>query len=102
MPRYSIVGMSHLKTENLVAEMDEGEPVALVREPDNPFDPNAVAVWARNVKVGYVPKATNAVLAGFIDRSGAGPIMGLDSAHTKFIHAKFVRSPNSRYPQVET
>ncbi len=34
-----------------------GMPLALVREPDNPHDPNAVAVWdeARRLQAGYVP-----------------------------------------------
>jgi hypothetical protein len=34
-----------------------GRRLALVREPDNPHDPNAVAVWDadRRVQGGYVP-----------------------------------------------
>jgi HIRAN domain-containing protein len=34
-----------------------GRQVTLVREPDNPHDPNAVAIWdeARRLQAGYVP-----------------------------------------------
>jgi hypothetical protein len=35
-----------------------GRPFALVPEPENPYDPNAVAIWdaGRKVQVGYVPR----------------------------------------------
>lgn len=35
-----------------------GSPLQLVPEPDNPYDPNAVAVWDfdRKLQVGYVPR----------------------------------------------
>ncbi len=38
----------------------------LVREPDNPHDPNALAIWdaERRVQVGYVPRDVAAELAG--------------------------------------
>jgi HIRAN domain len=37
-----------------------GRPLALVPEPDNEYDPNAVGVWdeARTVQAGYVPAET--------------------------------------------
>jgi hypothetical protein len=37
-----------------------GRPLALVPEPDNEHDPNAVGVWdeARTVQAGYVPAET--------------------------------------------
>ena len=45
---------------------DPGRPVALLREPDNPHDPNAVAVWndERTLQLGYVPRETAPQLAG--------------------------------------
>jgi len=37
---------------------DAGRRLALVPEPDNEFDPNAVAIWneERTLQVGYVPR----------------------------------------------
>ena len=45
---------------------DPGRRLALVPEPDNPHDPNAVAVWneERTLQVGYVPRETAPALAG--------------------------------------
>jgi hypothetical protein len=40
------------------ASFDPGRRLALVREPENEHDPNAVAIWneARTLQVGYVPR----------------------------------------------
>jgi HIRAN domain len=45
---------------------DPGRPLALVREPENEFDPNAVAIWneARTVQLGYVPREVASELDG--------------------------------------
>ena len=50
------------------SEMKVGDPLTLVREPDNPYDPNAVRVEWRGEKLGYVPRADNADLARHMDR----------------------------------
>lgn len=54
------------------ADTSPGQPAILRREPDNEFDPNAVAVWARNpsgraVRVGYVNKGLARRLAKRLD-----------------------------------
>lgn len=48
------------------ASFDPGRSLALVPEPDNPHDPNAVAVWneERTLQLGYVPRETAPELAG--------------------------------------
>ena len=45
---------------------DPGRRLALVREPENEHDPNAVAIWneARTVQVGYVPREVASELEG--------------------------------------
>jgi hypothetical protein len=45
---------------------DPGRRLALVREPGNEHDPNAVAIWneERTLQVGYVPRETAPALAG--------------------------------------
>lgn len=47
--------------------MKVGDPLTLVREPDNPYDPNAVRVEWRGEKLGYVPRAENADVARHMD-----------------------------------
>jgi hypothetical protein len=48
------------------ASFDPGCRLALVREPENEHDPNAVAIWneQRTLQAGYVPRETAAELAG--------------------------------------
>ena len=49
-------------------ELRVGDALALAREPDNPHDPNAIAVTWRGRKLGYVPRRDNATLAWGLDR----------------------------------
>lgn len=105
MKTYSIVGMNWTKTEDFVAALKVGTGVTLVREPGNAHDANAVAVWIDGRKVGFIPRKTNVALSQYIDQVGepwGSPDMAQDSAvkTEKAIPAKFVRSPNSGYPQV--
>jgi hypothetical protein len=48
------------------ASFDPGRRLALVQEPDNEHDPNAVAIWneERTLQVGYVPAEVAPELAG--------------------------------------
>lgn len=82
--RYALVGMKHRGAEDFVKNLPPDEPLTLVREPGNKYDPNAVQVWARGRHVGYVPKTQNAVLAKFIDDNGsptdATKLLGMDAA----------------------
>ncbi len=104
---YSIVGSNFVKAEAIVAALQPGAELTLIREPSNPFDPLAVAIYdAEGRKLGFVPKKQNTVLSQFIDQAGADlpvPGLALDSAIglQKAIPGKFVRSPNSGYPMVE-
>lgn len=104
MKTYSIVGMSYAKAEDFVKSLQAGAAAVILREPNNEHDPNAVAVWIEGRKVGYIPRKENAVLAQFIDQTGADVgDLAMDSAvtGTKYVHGKFIRSPNSGYPQVQ-
>ena len=99
--RYSIVATKYTGLpESFMMDLKPGEPAVLVREPGNVVDRNAVAIYIRGQRVGYIPRANNTVLANFIDQQGT---MAQDSAlpAEKQITGVFVRSPNSGYPQVE-
>ena len=45
-----------------------GDALALVRDPHNPHDANAIAVAWRGRRLGYVPRRDNAALAWALDR----------------------------------
>ena len=68
-PRIRIVpvaGVSFRAGEVADASFDPGERLALVPEPENEHDPNAIAVWneARTLQAGYVPREVAAELDG--------------------------------------
>ncbi len=48
-------------------EMKVGDELALVREPDNPYDAKAIRVDWRGQKLGYVPRRENADIARIMD-----------------------------------
>lgn len=48
-----------------------GRTYVLLREPKNPHDPNAVAVYGRGRKVGYVSAGRAAAIAPILDQIGA-------------------------------
>lgn len=48
--------------------MQVGDPLQLIREPDNSHDPQAVRVEWRGVMIGYAPRADNVDLARLMDR----------------------------------
>lgn len=45
-----------------------GDPLTLVREPDNPYDARAVRVEWRGHKLGYLPRVENAAASQLMDR----------------------------------
>ncbi|MET0069781.1 MAG: HIRAN domain-containing protein [Candidatus Thiodiazotropha sp.] len=45
-----------------------GEPLHLKREPSNPHDRYAIAVWFRNEHLGYIPRRENRTLARLLDQ----------------------------------
>jgi len=56
----------HAGTE-LWQQIRVGDALALVREPDNPHDRNAVRVEWRGRKLGYLPQAENRAVSAELD-----------------------------------
>lgn len=51
-----------------LSRIKKGDPLILVREADNAFDSNAVAVYSRdNEHLGFVPRSANTELARDLD-----------------------------------
>ncbi len=63
-----LAGVRYYDAKALWDEMKVGDTLALVREPDNPHDANAVRVEWRGYKLGYVPRRENTDVARQIDR----------------------------------
>ena len=63
-----LAGFRHYEAPNLWDQVQPGDELALVREPDNPHDRNAVRVEWRSFKLGYVPRSQNQAVARQLDR----------------------------------
>lgn len=83
-----VAGTSFRADELRDPGFEPGKPLALVREPNNPHDANAISVWSedRTAQAGYVPANVAVLLAGFEElcalslwewRSGTGERIGL-------------------------
>jgi hypothetical protein len=69
--RSPLAGFRHYDGAEAWRHMKPGDRLQLVREPDNPYDANAVRVEWRGVKLGYVPRRDNAAVARQLDRGAA-------------------------------
>lgn len=67
--RTEIAGTTHVVgIEELEPFLNPGDRLELIRIPDNPSDPNAIKIFTRDrVKLGYVPRKDNPVLARLMD-----------------------------------
>lgn len=83
-----LAGFRHHEAPNLWAQVSVGDELALVREPDNAHDRNAVRVEWRGYKLGYVPRSENEAVARQIDRGTP-----LAARISKLQHT---RAPNKR------
>ena len=62
-----LAGFQFYKGKPLWDDMQVGDALTLVREPDNPHDGNAVRVEWRGNKLGYVPRRDNRAVARHLD-----------------------------------
>jgi len=62
-----LAGFQHHDGKLVWDEMRAGDALALVREPDNPFDADAVRLEWNGRTVGYVPRLENSDLARKLD-----------------------------------
>jgi hypothetical protein len=66
-----LAGFRYAEAEAVWPQLQLGDGLELVREADNPHDPNAVRIEWRGRKLGYVPRRENAALAWGMDRGTA-------------------------------
>jgi hypothetical protein len=77
-----------------LARLRPGDRLRLVREPDNPHDPNAVAVYSELLHLGYLPRGVN--------RPVSDLIMSADTVHAIVTHEAIVEEGQVRFgPRIE-
>lgn len=83
-----LAGFQYHAGKTLWPQMQVGDALTLVREPDNPHDARAVRVEWRGHKIGYVPRRENADVARFMD--------GGQTLVARIVRLAEVRDPWSR------
>lgn len=63
-----LAGFQYYRGEALWPSLRVGAPLSLVREPENRYDRDAVAVYCGGDKLGFVPQLENRALAQMLDR----------------------------------
>jgi hypothetical protein len=55
--------------QKIIRKMKEGDPVMLVRDPDNPYDSNAIEVWNKKKdQIRFIDQMRNSELAPQMDK----------------------------------
>ncbi|HWT54324.1 MAG TPA: HIRAN domain-containing protein [Rhodocyclaceae bacterium] len=65
-----LAGYQYHAGNELWEQLQTGDTLTLVREPDNPHDRNAVRVEWQGQQLGYLPRAENQAIAVELDRGG--------------------------------
>ena len=68
LQRSALAGFPYHAGPGVWSRLRPGDPLRLVREPENPHDRRAVAVYWRGCKLGYLPRVENAAVAQMLDR----------------------------------
>lgn len=55
----------------IIPTLKKGQELKLVPEPENKFDPNAIAVYYENLHLGYIPKETAKSMKYEMERNDA-------------------------------
>jgi hypothetical protein len=69
--RSPLAGIRHYEAAQVWRDMNAGDRLELVRERDNPYDPNAVRIEWHGRKLGYLPRGDNTAVARQLDLGAA-------------------------------
>ena len=86
--QFPIAGFQYHDGADVLDKLEVGTKLDLVPEFDNPYDPNAVAIKYKGVHLGYVPRASNALLAQM-----------LFFGHTDVVRCKVVQRDKKAAPR---
>jgi hypothetical protein len=66
--RSPITGFRHHEAPFVWSALQKSVPVTLAREPSNRHDPDAVALYWKGRKLGYLPRGENFMVARLLER----------------------------------
>jgi len=63
MSAFFIAGFRYYDGAQVLDKLVPGKKLKMVPQPDNPYDPNAIELYYKKVKLGFVPREKNETLA---------------------------------------
>jgi hypothetical protein len=63
-----IAGYAYYHGEQVIDQLKPDLKLELKREPDNPYDRRAIAVYFKNSKLGFIPRVNNKIIANIMDQ----------------------------------
>jgi hypothetical protein len=64
---FHIAGFTYYEGVEVFENLKIGTQLSLKAEPENAFDPNAVAIYYRDEKLGFVPRSANELIRKFLN-----------------------------------
>ena len=64
---FHIAGFTYYNGVDVFESLKIGKELSLKAEPENPFDPNAVAIYYEQEKLGFIPKDENELIRKFLN-----------------------------------
>jgi len=80
-----LAGLSHYELPYVYHLIQEGTPLELRREENNRFDYNAIAVYFRNHKIGFLPQDANELAAHLMDEGATLEAVVTHVTKTKYL-----------------
>jgi len=68
LPNFAIRGITYENRQQIIAELEENMLLELSPEPENPYDPNAVAILFEGEKIGYIPREYSAYISSLLQQ----------------------------------
>ena len=65
--RFNIAGFTFWDGYMIFDNLRAGQELMLLREEDNRYDPQAVAIYFGDFKLGYIPRENNSMVSKFLD-----------------------------------
>ena len=63
---FHVSGFTYYYGIDVIGELKIGATLRLVAEPENRFDPYAVAVYYKDTKLGFIPSKENKIISQFL------------------------------------
>ena len=63
---FHVAGFTYYDGIDVIDELKIGTTLRIVAEPENKFDPYAVAVYYEDAKIGFIPSKENKIISQFL------------------------------------